>query len=577
MIPKSRRMPFLPNFTQFSNQPADVAYRRWLLFAFLLITVWALALTVSQQFSIPATENYRMKDPVGRFFLSFFLLSPIVLLLPRLMVLGTLVASLLFQWGTMYYCSYFGNAPEIMMLWNNGSEGIVVGNAIWAMLPWHSLLFLIPVLAIQVVLLYSRVPPKSFYPRRWAWSLISIAAYGTMILLLNDDSGGRKGGRGLHLNAKAIHSNGDRCAKFGFLPVFTRDLFFRYLYVDTLKTQALENESQRSFGLQSEYREFAFGNVVVMQVETLDNAVLDYCVEGQEVVPFLNSLQKNSLVYRIQASHRYGSATADFEMLNGIPPVEGFFNYQIPALSYNTSLPRFFAEHDYETFCFHGVSGSFYNRRTAFTAMKFDHLFFREDIVEAILSGKHPLHEEFSEAKLKQCLNENWLRDEVLLKAALQEIRSPSERNRFFFVITETSHAPYLTEHFDSSDKLIPNETSLQDKYLNLIHLVDDWLRSFYEGLPKGTLLVIYGDHTSGFRSGPFVADIEGQTEFVPCFIHVVGENLNAFQKIPRRSHEATLSVRDVHSFLRDVTENQSRHADTPTELATPVNSPPLR
>ena len=539
-------------------------FSRWFLFAFLLIAIWALELTISQQFSIPVAENYRTKDPVGRYFLSFFLLSPIVLLLPRILVLISLVISLFFQWGTLYYCSYFGSAPEIMMLWNNGSEGIEVGNAIGAMLPWHYLLFLVPVFAIQVALLCRQVPPKPFYLHRAALSLGFIIAYGTMIFLLNDDSGGRKGGRGLHLNAKAMHSNGDRCAKFGFLPVFTRDILFRYCYVDTLKIQALENESQRTYGLQSEYHEFAFGNVVLMQIETLDNAVLDYCVNGQQVVPFLNALQENSLIYRIQANHRYGSATADFEMLNGVPPVEGFLNYQIPNLPYNTSLPRFFAKQGYETFCFHGVSGSFYNRRNAFAAMKFDHLFFREDIVEAIQSDKYTLNDMFSEVKLQQCLKENWLRDEVLLQAALREIRSPSERNRFFFVITETSHAPYLTGLFDSTDKLIPSEASLQDKYLNLIHIVDGWLQSFYEGLPKGTLLVIYGDHTAGFRSGTFVSDMEGRSEFVPCFIHVVGEDIKAFQKVPRRLHDTNLSVRDVYSFLRDVAEYKSLASGVP-------------
>jgi len=534
------------------------SFRRWLLFALLLIGIWALELTVSQHFSIPAEENFRTKDLFGRFFLSFFLLVPVILLFPRPAVLGVLALSQFFQWGTLYYCSYFGSAPEIMMLWNNGSEGVAVGNAVWAMLPWRYALFLGPVFALQVVLLYRQKPPKSFYLRRMALSLCFATAYGTLLWQLNDSW------RGLRFNnATARMSNGDRCAKFGFLPVFARDFVFRYTLLDALKAQALENESRRSFGLQSEHREFAFDNVVVLQVESLDNAVIDHYVDGKPVVPFLNSLQKNSLTYRIWANHRYGSATADFEMLNGIPPLDGFFNYQIPDLAYNTSLPRFFREQGYETFCFHGVPGSFFNRRSAFTAMGFDHLVFRDEIVGAIRNGKYPLHREFSEAKLEHYLNEKWLRDEVLLKAALREIRLTTARNRFFFVITETSHVPFPTGHLDGVDKLIPNETSMQDNFLNSIHAVDGWLRSFYEGLPIGTLLVIYGDHTALFRTGTFVSDLEEHREFVPCFIHIVGEDLAAGQKVPHWSEKTTLSVRDVHSFLRDVTEHMTTLSKT--------------
>jgi len=440
------------------------------------------------------------------------------------------------------------------MLWNNTSEGAAVWDTIWMLLPWQCLLFLIPVLVLQIVLLYRHAPPKSFYSQRLKWSLCLIVCYGTLLCVLNEASAKRK-----LWGAKAGHSNGARCAKFGFTPVFVSDLVFRFTCVDALQVEALKNESQRSFGLQAEHDEFPFGDIVVLQVESLDNALIDFCVNGKPVIPFLNSLQKNSLTYRILASHRYGSATADFEMLNGISPLEGFFNYRVPGLPYNTSLPRFFREQGYETFSFHGVSGSFYNRRAPFTEMKFDHIFFRDDIVKAVREGKYPLSEEIPEAELEEELDDDWLDDDIVLKTALREIRSPSERNRFFFVITATSHGPYKASRLEEDmNTLIPNAASQQDTYLNLMYNVDDWLRSFYEGLPQGTLLVIYGDHTPGFRTGTFVSDIEGHRDFVPCIIHVVGEDLAAFQKVPRCPTDTTLSVRDVHSYLREITERDA-------------------
>ena len=522
----------------------DTDFSRWLLVVFLLTSVWALGLAISQHFSIPAEDNYRRKDPVGRFFLSLFLLLPMVLLLPRSLILILLTLSMLWQWGTMYYHSYFGTPPEIMVLLNNAAEGAEVGNAMWGMLPWKYLLFLLPFFIIQVILLHYAPMPGPVYPQCLKLALFSIASYGILLGTLYT----------LARKSVGRTTPGSRCAKFGFLPVFVGDFLFRYTQYDKLKKEALQNESKWSLGLNSEYQEFTFGDVVVMQVETLDNAVLDYCIKGRMAVPFLHSLQKTSLLYRIGANCRYGSATADFEMLTGIPPLDNCFNYKVPDLPYHTSLAQFFSEQGYETFCFHGVRGSFYNRRNAYSAMNFDHLVFREEIIDAIRKGKYPLHDDFPPEQLADHLEKKWLRDDVVLKTVLKEIGSPSGRKRFFFVITATSHTPFPTKHVSGTVPLIPNEVTKQDRYLNSIHVVDDWLRSFYEGLPPGTLLVIYGDHTAKIQSETFRSDMDGHREFVPCFIHVVGENLAPFQRVPRRARETILSVRDVHSFLRSVT-----------------------
>ena len=528
------------------EQQSDTSFPRWRLFAFLLLAVWTLTLTVSQHFSIPAEDNYRSMDTLGRFVLTFCFLSPIVFLCPRPVVLGALIISTLFQWGTLYYRTYMDSVPEIMVLINNAVETAEVSDAVWSMLPWHCLLFLVPALLLQIFLLYRHAPPKTFYYRRLKWSLCFVLVYGTLFGALFSRTG-------------QSPSVGLRCARFGFLPTFTQDLIVRYFYLDTLREQALKNESKRSFGLQSEHQELTFGDIVVMQVESLDNAALDYQVNGKPVVPFLNSLQENSLTYRIVARKRYASAGADFEMLTGIPPLDGCFNYRIPGLPYNTALPKFFKEQGYETFCYHGVHGAFFNRRAVFTEMEFNHMMFCQDIAEAIRGGADTFNGKvFAEEYTNVQSRGAWMRDDVVLKTVLRDIHAPSERNRFFFVITATCHVPFPTTHIDGKDKLIPTETSMQDRYINSMHVVDGWLRSFYEHLPPGTLLIMYGDHTPKFRSGTFVSDLEGSSEFVPCFVHVVGKDLAGLQKVPRRPTETILSVRDVHSYLREITERDA-------------------
>ena len=247
------------------------------------------------------------------------------------MVLGLMILSLFFQWGLLFYFYYFGTAPEIMVLLNNIAEGAAVGDAIWALVPWKFLLFLAPVLILKIFLLYRYAIPVVSYHQRLKWAcccaLTFLTLFGTLDIL-SRSSVGRTG-------------IGSRCAKLGFLPVFAQDIVFRYCNLSKLHEQALENESQWSLGLQSEYTEYSFGDIVVIQVETLDNAVINHHVNGKPVVPFLNSLQDNSLTYRLLVQP-YGSAGADFAFLNGISALAGFFNYALPGLHYNTALPRFF-------------------------------------------------------------------------------------------------------------------------------------------------------------------------------------------------------------------------------------------
>jgi hypothetical protein len=66
---------------------------------------------------------------------------------------------------------------------------------------------------------------------------------------------------------------------------------------------------------------------------------------------------------------------------------------------------------------------------------------------------------------------------------------------------------------------------SLWEKYLSTAFFVDEAMRDFYEALPDGTLLFIWGDHPShgniaahlpGGRSVPFIINLKGADIFTP-------------------------------------------------------------
>ena len=112
-------------------------------------------------------------------------------------------------------------------------------------------------------------------------------------------------------------------------------------------------------------------HIVVIQVESLGFAVLDHVENGREVTPFLNHLPETSLFYRIRASHRIGSADADFAMLTGKAPSREMITYKIRGYPYDNSLPHLLNRLGYRTSSLHGASGRYYGRRPAFEQMGF--------------------------------------------------------------------------------------------------------------------------------------------------------------------------------------------------------------
>jgi phosphoglycerol transferase MdoB-like AlkP superfamily enzyme len=347
-----------------------------------------------------------------------------------------------------------------------------------------------------------------------------------------------------------------KIAKFGLLPVCLHEAWFlQHHSIETFLENARQQETQQSDLLRYEYRPpHEWKNIVVVQVESLDYAVLSLKREGKEIVPFINSLLTQSLNYRIWVQPTYGSATADFVMLNGCLPAKGLFNYNIPGYSFPLSLSAFLKEHGYQTFSVHGVRGSFYNRNEAFTAMQIDHRAFRQEIANELQKNPEKYEPLLDTPSIKEALQQEWLQDDVLFaysRQVLEENQKPNQRN-FLLIITDSSHGPW----YDQSNDIIPVERNSQDRYLNSIHVLDQHLNHFYQSLPEGTLLFIYGDHTPHFMSGDYVSDIVNNKHFVPLIIAVKGKNIHDHQSVTLRDQ---ISLRDVYSYIKNAVQEQEK------------------
>jgi phosphoglycerol transferase MdoB-like AlkP superfamily enzyme len=275
--------------------------------------------------------------------------------------------------------------------------------------------------------------------------------------------------------------------------------------------------------------------IVIIQLESLDYNVLNYKVNGQEVTPYFNQLARDSRLFKLLSYHDVGSADMDFATLSGGTPSSRMLSYMIPGLSYNNSLPRFLQQQGYNTVSWHGNNGSFFNRRTNFMRMGFTEVLFEEEL-----------------NKQASLVNSYWgVRDKEIFRLSSEKMHATSGRE-FHFIITLDSHGPF--DFISDQEKVIfPQSKQWQQNYFNSMHVLDRDVKKYLESLPAGTLVILYGDHTSGVNYGDY-SSRNGSAEFVPCIVHVC-KPMTSWPPHDKRQLSpllvADLRVLDVINFFR--------------------------
>ena len=244
-------------------------------------------------------------------------------------------------------------------------------------------------------------------------------------------------------------------------------------------------------------------HIVLMQVESLDFAILGLEVNGHKVLPFIDKLAEKSLVLKTFAPHKVGSSNSDYEILNARVADQNVIYYSY-IKEYPDSVIHMLADNRYGSAIIHGLPGRLFNLRDAYAAQGFDRLFFKEELVEA---GYKP--SEMIMAHIK---------DEDLFSFASERLDAMSGKGPWVeFMITMSSHVPFM----DPLPKFKGARGSF-GRYISSIHYFDEHFASYYARLPQGTLLIIWGDHGSDVR---YPAPYGPNSRHVPFMVHIKGEN----------------------------------------------------
>src|SRR5690606_18845475 len=236
---------------------------------------------------------------------------------------------------------------------------------------------------------------------------------------------------------------------------------------------------------------FQFGtaagkNVIMIQMESFQNFLVNLSVDGQEITPNFNKLV-NENYYFDKFYQQVGQGnTSDAEYVVNtslyIPPrgaaTQMYADRELP------SLPKLLKKHDYVSATFHTNVVEFWNRGELYESLGFDSYYdakyFGDE--DTVFFGPS---------------------DEVLYRKTLDQLVQLNEADQPFYaqVISMTAHHPY-TMPAEKQLITLPDryKNTLVGNYLIAQYYADQQLGTFIEdlkenGLWDNSLIVLYGDH----------------------------------------------------------------------------------
>lgn len=251
--------------------------------------------------------------------------------------------------------------------------------------------------------------------------------------------------------------------------------------VKTYKENFINSTTTSNFGVAKGR------NLILIQVESLENAVIGQNIDGQEIAPNLNKLSKDGLYFTNYYAPIGPGPTADaeFSILNSLYPLPDRVAFIQYAYNQYNALPNLLRENNYHTYSFHGDVSSFWNRSNIYPQLGYEKFFDKQYYTIPRKIGVYGLGDkDFFEQSIPK------------LKLLPQPFLAT--------LITLTSHTPFIlpddlkTLHISTTSSL----NVLQQNYLQSIHYTDQAIGDFIDqlklnGLYNNSLIFIYGDHTS--------------------------------------------------------------------------------
>ena len=492
--------------------------------AAIFLVLLVVAMSGAEAAYVQVRTTNRVLSPELLTDISFLLLFSLDILVPLTVALLSrpafiiyLIAQCFLSTILLHYTIFFYNTLTLSTIYHSMQGAASLGIDIFGFARWEIILTLGVLLVIKLFLVRVSLVRRVHMPKLWqmrgiaavicmtviSWVVVTIYGKTGLGLTWVDATGHRPAAeRRLEEGAR------ESVRSIGYLATWLGE-FFSGNYKDTALIYA-EARCQDPDGGACPGRDGESGDwqglplpplgptVIIIQAESLDFAVLDMKVNGRTVTPFLNHLARDSVTLKVFAPHKVGSCNSDYEILNGRVAEQNVIYYTY-IKDYPDSLIHQLAGRGYAPTVFHGLSGGLFNLREAYAAQGFTGFQFKEEMLaEGYRPGPYIMEH---------------IVDEDVFDNAAEHL--PADGPAAQFIVTMSSHVPFLPAwpEYKSAGGTFA-------RYASSMSYLDRCLGEFYQQLPEGALLIIWGDHGSdveyprGFAPGD---------RHVPLLVHVKG------------------------------------------------------
>lgn len=228
-------------------------------------------------------------------------------------------------------------------------------------------------------------------------------------------------------------------------------------------------------------------NVIIIQLESVQNFVINRKINGKEITPNLNKFINENIEFTNMQNQSYSStADSEFAVMNSVYPLEnGMCFAQYPSNNYDNMYNEF-KNDSYITTYIHGNEGGFWNRQAVYSRLKIDNLIFDNVFDKNV--------ERIS----------NYVSDEEVYKKAVEEMKTYDEKF-MFNIVAASSHTAFDLPGLQDREKKINIDVGEYKgmyfgNYLEAMNYADYAFGKFVKelkeaGLYDNSVILVYGDH----------------------------------------------------------------------------------
>lgn len=312
-------------------------------------------------------------------------------------------------------------------------------------------------------------------------------------------------------------------------------------------------------------------NVIYVSLESFQNFMIDYKLNGQEVTPFLNSLAHNgdgNTFYFDNFYHQTGqgkTSDAEFLMENSLYPMSQGAVFINKAQNTYQAAPAILKGYGYSSAVFHGNYKTFWNRNVMYKALGYDQFY---DAEYYDMTGDN--------------IKNYGMKDIPYFKESmpmLEKLKQPF----YTKFITLSNHFPFEMDQGDTNFPAGDFGDSVVNNYFQSAHYMDQALEQFFndlkaDGLYDKTVIVLYGDHYGISENhneamkkvlgvDQITPTLNAQLQEVPLFIHVPGVQGGVQHQYggevdvrPTLLHLLGIDTKDYMEFGSDLLSQQHRN-----------------